>query len=106
MQKFKKGDEVVVLTGRDKGRKGIVLSRVGDSLLLVEGVNILKRSVKPNPMKGVVGGVVSKSAPINQSNVALFDVASGAASRSHVSIDANGKRVRVLKKSSGTQLAS
>ncbi len=81
MNKIRKGDQVIVLTGRDKGRRGTVLSRVDDERLVVEGVNVVKKHVKPNPMKGVTGGVVDKTLSIHQSNVAIFNGATGKADR-------------------------
>ena len=81
MNKIRKGDQVIVLTGRDKGRRGTVLSRVDEERLLVEGVNVVKKHVKPNPMKGVTGGVVDKTLSIHQSNVAIFNAATGKADR-------------------------
>ena len=81
MNKIRKGDQVIVLTGRDKGRRGTVLSRVDDERLLVEGVNVVKKHVKPNPMKGVTGGVVDKTLSIHQSNVAIYNSTTGKADR-------------------------
>jgi ribosomal protein L24 len=73
MNKIRKGDQVIVLTGRDKGRRGTVLSRVDEERLIVEGVNVVKKHVKPNPMKGITGGVIDKTLSIHQSNVAIFN---------------------------------
>lgn len=81
MNKIRRGDQVIVLTGRDKGKRGTVLRRVDDSLLVVEGVNVVKKHVKPNPMKGTTGGVVDKTMPIHQSNVAIYNAATGKADR-------------------------
>ena len=81
MNKIRKGDQVIVLTGRDKGRRGTVLSRVDDERLIVEGVNVVKKHVKPNPMKGVTGGVIDKTLSIHQSNVAIYNTATGKADR-------------------------
>jgi len=81
MNKIRKGDQVVVLTGRDKGKRGTVTQRVDDDHLIVEGVNVVKKHVKPNPMKGATGGVVDKTLPIQQSNVAIFNPATGKADR-------------------------
>ena len=81
MNKIRKGDQVIVLTGRDKGRRGTVLSRVDEERLIVEGVNVVKKHVKPNPMKGITGGVIDKTLSIHQSNVAIFNPASGKADR-------------------------
>ena len=99
MNKIRKGDQVIVLTGRDKGRRGTVLSRVDEERLIVEGVNVVKKHVKPNPMKGVTGGVVDKTMPIQQSNLALFNPATGKADRVGFKILADGKKVRVFKSS-------
>jgi large subunit ribosomal protein L24 len=81
MNKIRKGDPVIVLTGRDKGRRGTVLSRVDDERLIVEGVNVVKKHVKPNPMKGITGGVIDKTLSIHQSNIAIFNAATGKADR-------------------------
>jgi large subunit ribosomal protein L24 len=81
MNKIRKGDQVIVLTGRDKGRRGTVLSRVDDERLIVEGVNVVKKHVKPNPMKGVTGGVIDKTLSIHQSNVAIYNTLTGKADR-------------------------
>ena len=81
MNKIRTGDEVIVLTGRDKGKRGTVTLRVDDERLMVEGVNVVKKHVKPNPMKGVTGGVVDKTLSIHQSNVAIFNAATGKGDR-------------------------
>jgi len=81
MNKIRKGDPVIVLTGRDKGKRGTVMQRVDDERLLVEGVNVVKKHVKPNPMKGATGGVVDKTLPIHQSNIAIFNAATGKGDR-------------------------
>src|SRR3954471_22975886 len=81
MNKIRKGDEVIVLAGRDKGKRGKVQLRKDDDHLVVEGINIVKKHTKPNPMKGTTGGVVDKSMPIHQSNVAIFNPATGKADR-------------------------
>ena len=81
MNKLRKGDQVIVLTGRDKGKRGTIARRVDDSHLVVEGVNVVKKHVKPNPMKGTTGGVIDKTMPIDQSNVAIFNPATGKADR-------------------------
>ena len=70
MNKIRKGDPVIVLTGRDKGKRGTVKERISEDRLIVEGVNVVKKHVKPNPMKGTTGGVVDKTLPIHQSNMA------------------------------------
>jgi large subunit ribosomal protein L24 len=103
MNKIRKGDHVIVTTGRDKGVRGTVLQRVDDERILVEGVNIAKKHVKPNPLKGTQGGVVDKTMPIHQSNVAIYNAATGKADRVGVKLLADGKKVRVFK-SSGDEI--
>ncbi len=103
MQRIRKGDEVVVIAGRDKGKRGTVLQRVDDERIVVEGVNVVKKHVKPNPMKGTTGGVIDKVMPIHQSNVAIYNAATGKADRVGVKILADGKKVRVFK-SSGEEI--
>ena len=103
MNKIRKGDQVIVLTGRDKGKHGAVLQRVDEERILVEGVNVVKKHVKPNPMKGATGGVVDKTMSIHQSNVAIFNAATGKADRVAIKLLADGKKVRVFK-SSGDEI--
>ncbi|MBL0919693.1 MAG: 50S ribosomal protein L24 [Hydrogenophaga sp.] len=103
MNKIRTGDEVIVIAGRDKGKRGKVLARSDEQHVLVEGVNIVKKHAKPNPMKGVTGGIVDKTMPIDQSNVAIFNAATGKADRVGVKLQADGKRVRVFK-SSGEEI--
>jgi large subunit ribosomal protein L24 len=103
MNKIRKGDPVIVLTGRDKGRRGTVLSRVDEERLLVEGVNVVKKHVKPNPMKGVTGGVIDKTLSIHQSNVAIFNAATGNADRVGIKINDDKSKVRVFR-SSGDEI--
>jgi large subunit ribosomal protein L24 len=81
MNKLRKGDQVIVITGRDKGKRGTITSRVDDVRILVEGINVVKKHAKPNPMKGTTGGVIDKTMPIQQSNVAIFNPATGKADR-------------------------
>jgi large subunit ribosomal protein L24 len=102
MNKIRKGDEVVVLAGRDKGKRGKVTQRRDDSYLLIEGVNLVKKHTKPNPLKGTTGGIVEKPMPIHQSNVAIFNVVTGKADRVGIKTDGD-KRVRVYK-SSGAEI--
>jgi large subunit ribosomal protein L24 len=103
MNKIRKGDEVIVITGRDKGKRGKVSLRASDSHVLIEGVNIVKKHAKPNPMKGTTGGIIEKAMPIHQSNVAIFNAATGKADRVGIKLQADGKRVRVYK-SSGEEI--
>lgn len=102
MNKIRTGDEVIVIAGRDKGKRGKVLSRTDEQHVVVEGVNVVKKHAKPNPMKGVTGGIVEKTMPIDQSNVAIFNAVTGKADRVGIKV-ADGKRVRVYK-SSGEQI--
>jgi large subunit ribosomal protein L24 len=81
MNKLRKGDQVIVLAGRDKGKRGTIARRVDAEHIVVDGVNVAKKHVKPNPMKGTTGGVVDKTMPIHQSNVAIFNPATGKADR-------------------------
>ena len=103
MNKIRKGDEVIVLTGRDKGKRGTVTLRKDDSYILVDGINLVKKHAKPNPLKGTTGGIIEKAMPIHQSNVAIFNAATGKADRVGIKLQADGKRVRVFK-SSGEEI--
>ncbi|MFM2055231.1 MAG: hypothetical protein RL456_3268 [Pseudomonadota bacterium] len=103
MNKIRKGDEVIVLTGRDKGKRGTVSLRVDADHLVVDGVNVVKKHVRPNPLKGTTGGIVDKTMPIHQSNVAIFNPATGKADRVGVKLLDDGKKVRVFK-SSGEEI--
>jgi large subunit ribosomal protein L24 len=103
MNKIRKGDQVIVLTGRDKGKRGTVAARVDEDHVLVDGVNTVKKHVKPNPLKGTTGGIVDKTMPIHQSNVAIFNPASGKADRVGIKLLEDGKKVRVYK-SSGEEI--
>ena len=106
MSKIIKGDHVVVISGRDKGKQGRVTRLLGDKVV-VEGVNLVKRHQKPNPMRNVEGGVVVKNMPIHISNVAIYNKETQKADRVGIKlIDDNGKvrRVRVFK-SNGAELA-
>ncbi len=96
MEKILKNDEVIVLTGKDKGKRGLVQQRVDDQHVIVEGVNIVKKTVKPNPMTGTVGGIVDKTMRIHVSNVALFNSATGKGDRVGIKL-VDGKRIRVYK---------
>ena len=97
MQRIKKGDEVVVLCGRDKGKRGTVMRRIDADYLVVEGVNRVKKHQRPNPMKGISGGIVDKDLPIHISNVALFNPATKKADRVGVKTLQDGRKVRVFK---------
>jgi len=103
MNKIRKGDQVIVLTGRDKGKRGTVTLRVDEDHIVVEGVNVVKKHVKPNPMKGTTGGVIDKTMPIHQSNVAIYNSTTGKADRVGIKVLADGKKSRVYK-SSGEEI--
>ena len=97
MNKIRKGDGVIVITGKDKGKRGVVLSRVDDERVIVEGINRVKKHTKPNPMKGQQGGIVEKEMPIQISNVALFNPATQKADRVGFKSLDDGRKVRVFK---------
>ena len=97
MNRIRKGDQVVVITGKDKGKRGTVLRRVDDEHLVVEGVNKVKKHQRPNPMKGLAGGIVEKEMPLHVSNVALFNPQTKKADRVGVKTLDDGRRVRVFK---------
>ena len=103
MNKICKGDEVIVLTGRDKGKRGKVTLRQDDSHLVIEGVNILKKHTKPNSAKNQPGDILNKMMPIHQSNVAIFNTETGKADRVKIKLQADGERIRVFK-SSGIEI--
>ena len=97
MKRIRKGDEVVVLAGRDKGKRGTVLRRVDAEHVVVEGINRVKKHQRPNPMKGETGGIIDKDLPIHVSNVALFNPATKKADRAGIKVLEGGKKVRVFK---------
>ena len=103
MQKIRKGDEVVVIAGRDKGRRGTVARRVDDDHVVVEGVNRVKKHQRPNPMKGEQGGIVERDMPIHISNIALFNPATQKGDQVSIKQLEGGRKVRVFK-SNGEQL--
>ena len=103
MNKSRKGDQVIVLTGRDKGKRGTVTQRVDEERIIVEGINMVKKHVKPNPMKGTTGGVIDKTMSIHQSNVAIFNPSTGKADRVGIKVLADASKVRVFR-SSGDEI--
>ena len=105
MNKIRKGDQIIVLAGRDKGKRGTVTLRKDDAYILIEGVNVVKKHAKPNPLKGTTGGIIEKSMPIHQSNVAIFNAATGKADRVGIKQLADGGRVRIYK-SSGNEITA
>jgi large subunit ribosomal protein L24 len=103
MNKIRKGDQVIVITGRDKGKRGTVSRRVDGEHLLIEGINLVKKHVKPNPMKGTTGGIIDKAMPIHQSNLAIFNPATGKGDRVGVRVAVDRTKVRIYK-SSGEEI--
>ncbi len=100
MQRIRKGDDVIVIAGRDKGKRGNVVQRVDGEHLIVEGVNRAKKHQRPNPMKGQQGGIIDKDMPIHRSNIALFNVKTGKADRVGIKTIGNGaeqRQVRIFK---------
>jgi large subunit ribosomal protein L24 len=103
MNKIRKGDEVIVIAGRDKGKRGTVSVKAENERLVVDGINLVKKHVKPNQMKGVTGGIIEKTMSLHQSNVAIFNAATGKADRVAIKQLDNGTKVRVYK-SSGEEI--
>lgn len=99
MSKIRKGDEVVINTGKDKGKRGTVLRILESGQVLVEGANKVKKHAKPNPMKGINGGIMEKEMPIDISNVALFNRATQKGERVGFKMLEDGRKVRVFKSS-------
>ncbi|MFQ5995378.1 MAG: 50S ribosomal protein L24 [Acidiferrobacterales bacterium] len=97
MPKIRKGDQVVVLSGKEKGKQGAVLKILPGDRVLIENVNIVKRHTRPNPNKGVTGGIVDKEAPVHVSNVALYNPSTGKGERVGVKFLEDGRKVRYFK---------
>jgi large subunit ribosomal protein L24 len=97
MRRIRKGDDVIVIAGRDKGRRGTVLRVIDDERVLVEGVNMVKKHQKPNPNAGVQGGIVEKEMPLQASNVMLFNPITGKGDRVGIKTLEDGRRVRFFK---------
>ena len=98
MRKIKRDDEVIILAGKDRGKRGKVQKVLNDNRLLVSGINMIKKHTKPNPQMGVAGGIVEKEAPIQVSNVAIFNPTTNKADRVGIKVDGDSK-VRVFKSS-------
>jgi len=96
MQKIIKEDEVIVLAGKDKGKRGIVKERVDSNYLIVEGISIVKKTVKPNPSTGETGGIIDKNMPIHHSNLAVYNSATGKADKIKIK-KIEGKKFRFFK---------
>jgi large subunit ribosomal protein L24 len=97
MKKIKRDDEVIVIAGKDNGKRGKVSRVMKDGRLVVSGINMIKRHTKPNPMLGTPGGIVEKEAPIQASNVAIFNPTTSKADRVGFKVLEDGKKVRVFK---------
>ncbi|HSN40120.1 MAG TPA: 50S ribosomal protein L24 [Burkholderiales bacterium] len=97
MRKIRKGDDVIVLAGKDRGKRGTVLKIVDAEHVLVEGANKVKKHQRPNPVKGLAGGIIDKEMPLHVSNVGLFNPAIKKADRIGIKVLEDGKRVRFYK---------
>lgn len=97
MRKIKKGDKVVITAGKDKGKQGTVLSIAANDRILVEGANMVKKHVRPNPNKGITGGIVDQEATLHISNVAVFNPITKKADRIGFKVLEDGKKVRCFK---------
>lgn len=97
MNRIRKGDEIVVISGKDKGRQGTVLKVMADDRVLVESINMVKKHTKPNPMRGVEGGIVEKEMPIHVSNVMLFNPVTHKGDRVGFKVLEDGRKVRYFK---------
>ena len=104
MNKIRKGDQVIVLTGRDKGKRGTVAQRVDEDHLLVDGVNTVKKHVKPNPMKGATGGIVYKNLPIHQSTIAIYNPATGKADRVGIKLLSDAEKLARKTQDNGVRV--
>jgi large subunit ribosomal protein L24 len=97
MRKIRKGDDVIVITGRDKGKRGTVLRVLDPEQVVVENVNMVKKHQKANPQKGVAGGIIDKEMPLHRSNVALYNPQKGGADRVGIKVLEDGRKVRVFR---------
>jgi large subunit ribosomal protein L24 len=97
MRRIKQGDEVIVITGKDKGRRGSVTRVLDNGRVLVENINLVKKHQKPNPNAGVPGGIIEKEAPLDISNVMLFNSATGKGDKVGIKALGDGRRVRYFK---------
>ena len=97
MKRLRKGDQVVVISGKDKGRHGTVLKVMADDQVLVEAINMVKKHTKPNPMQGVEGGIVDREMPLHVSNVMLFNPVTSKGDRVGFKVLEDGRKVRCFK---------
>ena len=102
MNKLKRGDEVFVTSGKDKGRRGTIVEIIGKQKVLVEGINIVKKHTKPNPNAGVEGGIIDKTMPIDISNVMIWDAENEQPEKVGIKTEKDGKKVRIFKKTGKT----
>ena len=97
MNKFKKGDEVIVIAGKDKGRRGTIISVMKDGRVLVDNINMVKKAQKPNPNQGVQGGIIDKEMPVDRSNIMMFNPHSGKGDKIGIKTLEDNSRVRYFK---------
>lgn len=97
MNKIRKGDKVIVNTGKDKGKQGIVSDLIGENRVVVEGLNMVKKNTKPNPGKGEQGGIISKEMPLDISNIAIFNNVTSKADKVTFKTLKDGKKIRIFK---------
>tara|TARA_Y100001970_G_scaffold116889_1_gene145539 strand:- start:179 stop:496 length:318 start_codon:yes stop_codon:yes gene_type:complete len=102
MNKLKRGDEVFVTSGKDKGRRGTIVEIIGKQKVLVEGINIVKKHTKPNPNAGVEGGIIDKTMPIDISNVMIWNAENEQPEKVGIKTEKDGKKVRIFKKTGKT----
>ena len=99
MSKIRKGDQVILNTGKDAGKTGAVLSVLPSGHVVVEGLNVVKKHTRPNPMRGVTGGFISKEMPVDISNVAIYNAATKKADRVGFKVLEDGRKIRIYKSS-------
>lgn len=99
MKKLKKGDDVIVLSGKDKGKRGAIIKVNSDDYVVVQGVNLVKKHQKPNPTNGTPGGIIDKEMPIHISNLAIYNFVSKKADRVGFKITENNEKIRIYKSS-------
>lgn len=102
MKKIRKGDQVVVLTGRDKGKRGAVIDLTSSDHVIIDGVNLYRKHQRPNPMKGINGGIVEKAMPIHLSNIGLYNPSTNKADKVGFRLLADGRKVRYFKSTNET----
>ena len=97
MNKFKKGDEVIVIAGKDKGRRGTIINVMKDGRVLVENINMVKKAQKPNPNQGIQGGIIDKEMPVDRSNIMMFNSQTGKGDKIGIKTLEDNSRVRYFK---------